>query len=520
MKINPLTQIDFYKADHRRQYPDGTTLVYSNFTPRSDKLAPILEEFWDGKITFYGLQGFCKWFLIDLWNAEFFNKPKDIVVKKYKRRMDTSLGVDAIDIAHIEALHDLGYLPVKIKALPEGSQVGMKVPVFTIENTLPEFFWLTNYLESVMSTEIWKPCTTATIAFQYKKLLTSYAVATGAPLDFVPIQCHDFSLRGLSGLHDAHSSASGHLLSFVGTDSIPAIDYLEEYYNADCEKELVGCSVPATEHSVMCMGGQDDEIGTFRRLITETYPAGVVSIVSDTWDFWKVVTEYTVALKDEIMSRKPNVIGLNKVVLRPDSGDPIRIICGYTEDEIIRDPHGCIQVKASSGAKNLTEHEVRGAVQCLWDIFGGTETSLGYNLLDEHIGLIYGDSITLRRAKEILQRLKDKGFASTNVVFGVGSYTYQYNTRDTFGFAMKATYGEVNGEGREIFKDPATDDGIKKSAKGLLAVVDGSDGYQLVGQLTRETQELLCVMDVVFADGGMIRDQSLSGIRELIDNSL
>jgi len=380
MKINPLTQIDFYKADHKSQYPDGTTLVYSNFTPRSDHLASKLKDYWKGEITWYGLQGFCKWFLIDLWNEEFFNKPKAEVVAKYKRRMDTSLGEGAIAMDHIEALHDLGYLPIKIKSLPEGSQVPIKVPVFTIENTLPEFFWLTNYLESVMSTEIWKPCTTATIAFQYKRLLMDYAKKTGAPLDLVPIQCHDFSLRGLSGMHDAHASASGHLLSFVGTDSIPAIDYLEDYYNADCEKEIIGISVPATEHSVMCMDGQNGETETFRRLINDIYPTGIVSIVADTWDFWKVVTEYMVELKDEIMARQPNAIGLNKVVLRPDSGDPVRILCGYRNDEVRRVGD---KFYSRDDAMNLTEAEIQGAVACLWDIFGGTITDEDYKLLDE-----------------------------------------------------------------------------------------------------------------------------------------
>lgn len=505
MKINPLTQIDFYKADHKSQYPDGTTLVYSNFTPRSDHLASKLEDYWKGEITWYGLQGFCKWFLTDLWNKEFFDKPKDEVVAQYKRRMDTSLGEGAVAIDHIEALHDLGYLPIKIKSLPEGSQVPIKVPVFTIENTLPEFFWLTNYLESVMSTEIWKPCTTATIAFQYKRLLMDYAKKTGAPLDLVPIQCHDFSLRGLSGMNDAHASASGHLLSFVGTDSIPAIDYLEDYYNADCEKEIIGISVPATEHSVMCMDGQNGEIETFRRLINDIYPTGIVSIVADTWDFWKVITEYMVELKDEVMARQPNAIGLNKVVLRPDSGDPVRILCGYREDEDLT---------------GLTDAEIKGSVECLWDIFGGTITARGYKLLDEHVGLIYGDSITPERCQEILSRLEQKGFASTNVVFGVGSFTYQYNTRDTYGFAMKATYGEVNGEGREIFKDPLTDSGTKKSAKGLLAVIKEGGKYRLLDQVSRETQDLFCVMEDVFIDGNLIRDQSLSEIRNLLDEAL
>jgi len=501
MKINPLTQIDFYKADHRRQYPEGTTLVYSNFTPRSDKLAPVLADYWDGNITFYGLQGFCQWFLTDIWNEGFFEQPKNEVIAKYKRRMDTSLGPDAIPMDHMEALHDLGYLPIKIMALPEGAQVGMKVPVFTIENTHPDFFWITNYLETVISCEVWKPCTTATIAVQYRKMLTEYAKSTGAPIDFVPLQCHDFSSRGLSGLYDVHSSSSGHLLSFVGTDSVAAIDYLENYYGADADTDLIGCSVPATEHSVMCMGTQENEVDTFKRLITELYPTGIISIVSDTWDFWEVITGHAVKLKDAIMNRQPNALGLNKVVFRPDSGCPIKIITG--DDDA---PEG------------TSEH--KGAVQCLWEIFGGTETKLGYKLLDEHVGLIYGDSITLERAQKILQRLKDKGFASTNIVFGVGSYTYQYNTRDTFGFAMKATYGEIDGEGREIFKDPATDDGIKKSAKGLLSVIGESGNYALVDQVTRKHQDDHCQMKTVFLDGKMVNQDSLSVIRERINSSV
>jgi len=511
-KINPLTQIDFYKADHRRQYPDNTTLVYSNFTPRSARLANVIEKDYDGKVVFYGLQGFAKWFLIDTWNSEFFLKDKATVVAAYKRRMDTSLGPDAISVEHIEALHDLQYLPIKIKALPEGSRVDIKVPVFTIENTIPEFFWLTNYLESVMSAEIWKSCTTATLAFEYRKLLTKWAEKTGAPLDFIQFQGHDFSFRGVGGMVDAAISGSGHLLSFTGTDTIPAIDYLENYYNADAEKELVGTSVPATEHSVMCMGGKDDEIGTFKRLITEIYPEGVVSIVSDTWDWWKVITEYTVKLKEEILNRKPNALGLAKVVFRPDSGNPIRIICGYREDEYrIRDSR---YFTNDGKATELSEAEVKGAVECLWDVFGGTETEKGYKVLNERVGLIYGDSITLERANEIMSRLEAKGFASCNTVFGIGSYTYQYNTRDTFGFAMKATYGEVGGEPREIFKDPKTDSGTKKSAKGLLFVTKNDEGNFILEDSVKREKEEQSLLNTVFEDSELIIDQTLSEIRE------
>jgi nicotinamide phosphoribosyltransferase len=255
MKINPLNCIDFYKSGHLVQYPEGTELIYSNFTPRSSRL-------FNGKsneIVFAGLQGFCKWFLIDLWNEGFFNQPKEQVVKGYKRRMDNSLGPDAVSMTHIEALHDLGYLPLKIKALPEGARVPMKVPVLTIVNTHPEFFWLVNYLESVMSAELWKTCTNATIAAEYKDLLVKYAKETGSPVEFCDLQGHDFSFRGMSGVFDAASSGFGHLISFAGTDSVPAIDYAEEYYGANVEKELIGVSVPATEHSVTCLSIFDIE---------------------------------------------------------------------------------------------------------------------------------------------------------------------------------------------------------------------------------------------------------------------
>lgn len=540
--MNAITNKDFYKTDHRRQYPEGTDMVYSNFTPRSSRLANVIRHHYDEKVVWFGLQAFMLDYLVKEFNETFFNVPKEQAVGRYKRRLDTSLGEGSVPMEHIEALHDLGYLPLRIKSLPEGSRVNIKVPPMTITNTLPDFYWLVNDLETVMSCELWKPTTTATIANEYRKILTMFAELTGAPLDFVGLQGHDFSFRGMSGRKDAAISGMGHLLSFVGTDTIPAICAAEDYYGANAEQELIGCSVPATEHSVMCMGTKDDEVGTFRRLITELYPTGIVSIVSDTWDFWKVVTEYTVELKDEIMARQPNALGLNKVVLRPDSGDPVKIVSGYiTPDEEKNYPDFCAAYK--DAGYNLTEcevvmvdgtwyecawsseddfeistnevepHVVKGAVECLWEVFGGTETDKGYKILDEHIGLIYGDSITLERADAILSRLAYKGFASCNIVFGIGSYTYQFNTRDSFGWAMKATAGSVNGELREIFKDPATDNGTKKSAKGLLRVEREGNDYVLYDQQTPE-QEEQGALETVFLDGELTNIQTFATIRE------
>lgn len=494
MKINPLTAIDFYKADHRSQYPEGTTEVYSNFTPRSNRLAKIIEDGNDNKVVMFGLQYFIKHFLIDVWNENFFSQDKEKVIAAYKRRMDNALGPDAIDVDHIEALHDLGYLPMKIKALPEGTRVPIGVPVLTVVNTHPDFFWLTNYIESVISCYLLKPMTSATTAFEYKRFLTKHALKTGTALDFVPFQAHDFSFRGLSSLQDSAVSGAAHLTSFWGTDTVPAIDMVEDYYGADVTKDPVGFSVPATEHSVMCMGMEDGELETFKRLINDIYPAGIVSIVSDTWDFWQVVTEFLEILKTDVLARE------GKVVIRPDSGDPVKIICGDAD--------------APEGSP-----EYKGAIQCLWDIFGGTETETGYKLLDEHIGLIYGDSITLERAQHIVEGLAAKGFASGNVVLGVGSFTYQYVTRDNHGFAMKATSGVVNGERRDIFKDPKTDSGTKKSAKGLLRVEKEGDDYVLHDQQT-EGQEAQGELTLVFEDGKLIKDQTLNEIRNHLEHEL
>lgn len=543
-QINPILACDFYKVGHKFQYPAGTTLVYSNMTARSNRLAPNYNGNQIQKIVFAGLQGFIKSFLIDSFNRNFFGKYKNEIITEYNRRCDTSLGPGSVDSSHISALYDLGYLPIEIKALPEGSIVDMKIPFLTIKNTLPEFFWLTNYIETAMSAELWKVITTATIAFEYRKLLQEYAVKTGSPLDFILWQGHDFSMRGVGGIADAAANGAGHLFSFLGTDTIPAIQYLEELYNA--KEDFVGGSVPASEHSVLCAGGFDNEQETIRRLIQDVYPSGVVSVVSDTWDYFKVITEYAVNLKDVILNRKPNALGLAKTVFRPDSGDPVEILCGIdfytvTEDDTFESIHNEIGdtgviydwndgkykeiefiiqygyyddyfITDYKVIREIPLHEIKGSVEVLWDIFGGTITETGHKILNERVGLIYGDSITLERAYQILERLHQKGFASGNVVFGIGSFTYQYNTRDTFGMAMKATYAEVNGVGYELYKDPKTDSGTKKSAKGLLGVVKNDNGYVLYDQCTWD-QESGGELRTVFKDGNLVVDETLAEIR-------
>lgn len=490
MKMNPILAIDGYKVSHRAQYPQGTTQVYSNFTPRSDRFfsSPVA----DGKLVFFGLQGFLRWFMVDLFNDAFFARPQEDVVNEYKAVMDSYLGKDAVPVDHIRALHNLGYLPLHIKSLDEGSKVPMKVPVLTITNTRDEFFWLVNYLETVLSAELWKASTNATIAHHYRKVCEQWAVKTCSDMSHLDFQCHDFSFRGMAGLQDTMQAGAGHLLSFKGTDSIPSLLYARDHYTAG-EDYFIGASIPATEHSVMCMGEKEQEIETFRRLIVDLYPQGFVSIVSDTWDYWRVMTEYTRELKQIILARE------GRVVFRPDSGDPVAILCGTGADDDMRADRS---------------PEEKGSVEVLWEIFGGTVNEKGYKVLDPHVGLIYGDSITLARADEILRRLEAKGFASSNVVFGVGSFTYQYNTRDTFGFAMKATWGAVNGKGRMIFKEPKTDSGLKRSARGLLRVERDAQGeLQLHDEQTWE-QEKTGELKTRFLDGKLYNVDHFEQIRQ------
>lgn len=349
----------------------------------------------------------------------------------------------------------------------------------------------------------------------------------------------------MSGVHDAMRCGVGHLLSFTGTDTIPAIDYAEDHYGADADKELVGGSIPASEHSVMTLRilatlkrlqrdpanaglgekplRQLAELEVIREFVTQDYPAGMVSLVSDSFDYWNVITVIAKELKAEVLARKPNALGQSRVVFRPDSGDPVRILAGYRDSELARGADGVFQKVGDSyivtaNGLHITEAERKGSVECLWDIYGGTMTDRGYRVVNDKVGLIYGDSISLTRAWDILTRLAEKRFASSNVVFGIGSYTYNMLSRDTFGWAMKAIYAEVGDEQVDIYKDPATDDGTKKSARGLLRVEKEGDDYVLHEQQTLEQfsgGELI----PVFRNGQLLVTTTLAEIRDRLKAS-
>lgn len=485
--MNPVFYIDFYKVGHIDQYPKGVTQIWCNWTPRSSRIAG------QNTVVHFGLQYFIKKVLIEDFRTNFFALPCERVIDEYRTLIKRTLGLENPRVDHIESLWKLGYLPLDIYSIPEGCSTPLNCPSVVITNTHPDFFWLPNYLETMLSAYLWKPSTSATTAQRYRKIFESYARKAGeTDFSFIDWQGHDFSMRGMSGIEDAILSGLGHLTCFSGTDTIPAIVAANKYYKADLS---CGGSVPATEHSVMCAGGQDGEFETFKRLITETYPTGIVSIVSDTWDLWKVLTDYVPRLADQIKTRQ------GKVVIRPDSGDPVKIICGDKD-------------------KPESDSASQGTLRLLAKALGTKSNGGGLPLINNG-GAIYGDSITWERAERILDGIvNDLHLSPYNMVFGIGSYTYEYVTRDTYGFAMKATAVRHNGEVIAIFKKPVTDNGNKFSHKGIPAVYDhiGDDGASTYICKQESSPEALddCAMKKTFSNGELLIDYSFNQIREKV----
>ena len=567
-------------------YADGTEIVYSNLTPRSDRIyRQKATRYYDGKLVVIGLQG-AVMEIVENWK-KFFEMDKAVALAQFKLLCDNMLGPDVVSIDGLSKLHDLGYLPLEIKTLQEGRKVPMGIPVLTIRNTVAHAYWLVNFLETTISDLTWKSMTNATIAAEYKAMLLDFAERTGSPVEGVAYQAHDFSARGMSGPEDAARSGFGHIASFLGTDTLGSVLYAMQYYMAG---GFVAASVPATEHAVTTsnilrierelaagtysfkdrgqagIASQMHYNGEEPRLIAEVmfvyelmqkFPKGILSNVLDSFDFFGMLTRGLPYLKEVIMARESNGITPGKFVVRPDSGNPVTVICGmkpvsgedgkainFESEDAAYDffdswggiyhkfkDNDCIKIdgvfyefSASDDGCGIDldvvypYEVVAGAIRTLYKIFGGTITETGHKLLDSHIGLIYGDSITPQRCLEILERLEANGFASGNVVFGVGSYTYQCNTRDTFGFAVKATWTMVNGQPISIYKDPKTDS-KKKSARGLLFVGRNSEaGYYLEDDVSPEQENYEeNLLKVLFYNGKFLRRTSLTEIRERLD---
>jgi len=554
---------DGYKVGHRRMLAKGTIRLYGTWIPRSLKHAPKGVK----KIVSFGQQLTWRW-IHDEFKENFFQQPLESALK-FGRDMTLYLGMK-YDASHFVELHKLGYLPIRVKSLKEGIETPENVPHMTFINTVDGFAWLTLYVETIVSSLAWKPATSASIALQYKRNLVEWVMKTDPSNAWlIPFLAHDFSARGLSPW-DMLSSGLGHSTSFRGSDTLIVIPGARYFYN-EPEDEVAINSVNASEHSV-----STTKIFTVgeQQMITdwlEEFPEGILSIVSDTFDLWKLITEYLPANKEAIMARE------GKLVIRPDSGDPVDIVCGsanvvdYGEkvtsldqlkdwaqeelEEEVREntdhgEHGDIdnsgyfrfddkiykisisvewnrhdkqyyyieETRVTSCEEVELSASEKGVIQLLWEIFGGTVNEQGYKVLDSHIGAIYGDSITLARQIQIYERLAAKGFAATNIVLGVGSYTYQLNTRDTFGFAAKGAWFEVLENstkiGYDIYKDPVTDDGTKKSLRGLVMV---DEDFNVHTQCSWE-EERKGILQIIYEDGEFYNQTTLEEVRKRMDS--
>lgn len=487
-RINPLLLLDFYKTTHHEQYPKGVTKIVSYFTPRMSRLED------EDALIMFGLQGFMKEYLVEMFQENFFRQPKEKMMGQYRRLLDHTLGKGIVNYEKIEQLHDLGYLPIEIKAIAEGTRVPVKVPMFEITNTHADFAWLVNSLETAISCSLWHAMVSANVGYRYRKIVNRFfdlSVDDGIPRSRA---LGDFSMRGQESCESAIKSSAGFCLSFYNTATVPAILYLEDYYLCDCTKEGVAFGAISTEHSVMNSNYavDGDEMTMVKRLLNDIYPDQGFSMVSDSYDYWHMVDHILPACKEDILHHN-GYLGV-----RGDSGDPVEI----TTETVFR----------------------------LWETFGGTVNSKGYKVLDPHLKVIYGDSITPQRAEHIYQTLVEKGFACNNVSLGVGSFSMQCleegeklnpYTRDTFGVAIKATYCEVEGRPIQIFKAPKTDSGnFKKSQKGMCAVfldekgeITYQDGYD---STTIEAVADKNMLRTVFKDGQMVNEQSLQEIRQLL----
>lgn len=483
-KINPMLLCDFYKTVHSDMLNTGMTKSMSYYTPRMSRV-----KRWD-KVVMFGLQMFCKTWLMEYFNEYFFKQPEEEVVKEYVRVLDASLGKGIYSVDKIRDLHKLGYLPLEIIALPEGTMVPIHVPMFGITNTHKDFAWLPQALESLISAEIWYPQITATVGKTYRDIVNKYYNLTCEDNISRSRALGAFDFRGDMCVDAALKAGAGWCMSFLNTATVPAIPYLENMFNCDCTKEEVAFGAVSTEHFVMCSNYavDGDEITFLRKMLTELYPETSFSCVLDSYDYWNVIDNILPKLHKEIMEHK------GCMLMRGDSGD-------------------CVEVVTKTVFK-------------LWEQFGGTINSKGYKVLDSHVKAIYGDSITVQRCEEIYEILKEKGFACSNVALGVGSFsmhcieeenTLKPFTRDTFSSCIKACYAEVDNKCYPIFKDPK-DGGFKKSQKGLCYVYKNDNGeYEYKDGYTSLDIPEGNLLETVFKDGKLIKDYTISQIRQRLN---
>jgi nicotinamide phosphoribosyltransferase len=448
---------DSYKTSHWLQYPPGTTTVFSYIEARGGSLPYTV---------FFGLQALLK---------EYFTKPVTADDVALAAEVCAAHGVpfNRDGWNHVVAAHG-GRLPLRIRAVPEGTVVPVNHALVTVENTDPACYWLTSYVETALL-RIWYPTTVATHSHATRRLIADALARTGSP-EGLPFKLHDFGARGVSSLESATLGGMAHLVNFMGTDTLSALLGARAYYG----EPMAGHSIPAAEHSTITAWGRDGELGAYRNMLRQFgRPGALLAVVSDSYDLDAAVTRlWGGALRDEVIASGATV------VIRPDSGDPTSVVLR--------------------------------TVQSLDAAFGSDVNAKGYRVL-RHVRVIQGDGITRESIASILAALAGAGYSADNVAFGQGGALLQQVNRDTLGFAMKASAAEVGGQWRDVFKAPVTDP-AKRSKAGRLTLMRRGDAFATVRVDSPGYQQALVdgateVLRTVYQDGRLLVDDSFAAIR-------
>lgn len=454
MLDNILKMTDSYKVSHHVQYPPGTTRIYSYCESRGGR--------WD-EVTSFGLQYFLKRYL----QGQVVTAEKILAAEKFWFSHFGKTVFPRDKWEYILSKHN-GYLPIRIKAVLEGTTVPTHNVLFTIENTDDNCFWLTNFLETIIM-QTWNTTTVCTYSRNMKQLISKYLRRTGG-IEGLLFKLHDFGYRGVSSPETAALSGAAHLVNFLGTDTAAALELLAEHYG----EEMAGYSIPAAEHSTITSWGRENEVEAYRNMLNQ-YPDGLVAVVSDSYNIYDACEKmWGGTLRDMVMNRQ------GCCVIRPDSGDPPVVICKM--------------------------------LNILGKQFGFTINEQGFKVLDDHVRIIQGDGVDFQMVDNILWRMQKSGWSAANLAFGCGGNLLQNHNRDEQKFAIKCSYALVNGNEVEVYKDPVDDPG-KKSKRGKLALVKRDNVFQTIGENELEKNEINYLVDI-FVNGNLIIDQKLSEIRK------
>jgi nicotinamide phosphoribosyltransferase len=456
---NLILAADSYKYSHTRMLPPGTTHINSYIESRGGRFDRTL---------FFGLQAYIKQYLVTPITAQDVQEAQEIVSAH-------GLPFDQAGWQRIVQVHG-GRMPVLIEAVKEGTVLPTQNVLVQIRNTDPQLPWITSFLETSMLRAIWYMTTVATVSWHAKQLIwAALEKSSDDPGSQINFKLHDFSARGVTSSESAALGGLAHLVNFQGTDTVEALVAARRFYGA----QMAGFSIPASEHSTITSWGRNNEVDAYENMLTQfAFPGSTLAVVSDSYDIWNAVSN----IWGETLRQKVIDSGAT-VVIRPDSGDPLTV-----------------PIKT---------------IELLGDKFGFTTNQKGYKVLPSCVRVIQGDGITIDTLPKILDNLLTSGWSADNLAFGMGAGLSQKMDRDTLKFAMKANAICINGEWRDVFKDPITDPG-KASKKGILSLVHTGimeNNNWITARRSDLTNKEVDQLRPIYKNGEILEDYSFEDIR-------